>query len=86
MNVVIGLVDVLLDFIFLVCIIGQVFSYLIGMDVFQECDMVGIMWFCIKYNYLVKDVNDLVCVMYEVFYVVLSGRFGFVVIDIFKDI
>lgn len=85
-NMVIVLIDVMLDSILLVCIFGQVLIYLIGNDVFQECDIVGIICFCIKYNWLVCNVDDLLCILYEVFYVVIFGCLGLVVVDIFKDV
>jgi len=41
---------------------------------------------CTKYNYLVKDVNDLAQIVQEAFYVAQSGRPGPVVIDLPKDV
>lgn len=49
-------------------------------------DIVGIICLCIKYNWLVKDVELLLWVIYEVFYVVINGWLGFVVVDILKDV
>src|SRR3984893_12501907 len=59
---------------------------MIGNDTFQECDTVGITRPCTKYNYLVKNIADLPCVLHEAFYVAASGRPGPVVVDIPKDI
>src|SRR5215207_3948874 len=85
-NAVTGLTDALCDSIPIVCITGQVPTHLIGNDAFQECDTVGITRPCTKYNYLVKNINDLSRVLHEAFYVAGSGRPGPVVVDIPKDI
>ena len=85
-NAVTGLTDAMLDSIPLVCITGQVPTPLIGLDAFQEADVVGITRPCTKHNYLVKSVDDLAKVIHEAFYIARSGRPGPVVIDIPKDI
>lgn len=85
-NAVTGLTDALLDSIPLVCITGQVPTFLIGTDAFQEADTVGITRHCTKHNYLVKDVKDLAQTIHEAFHVAKSGRPGPVVIDLPKDI
>src|SRR5215467_4705915 len=41
-NAVTGLTDALLDSVPVVCITGQVATYLIGYDAFQEADTIGI--------------------------------------------
>ncbi len=85
-NAVTGLTDALLDSIPIVCFTGQVPTYLIGSDAFQECDTVGITRHCTKHNYLVKRVEDLPRIIHEAFYVASNGRPGPVVIDIPKDV
>ncbi|PZP56174.1 MAG: acetolactate synthase 3 large subunit [Micavibrio aeruginosavorus] len=85
-NAVTGLTDALLDSIPLVCITGQVPSFLIGTDAFQEADTVGITRHCTKHNYLVKDVKKLSKTIHEAFHVAKTGRPGPVVIDLPKDI
>ena len=85
-NVVTALADAYMDSIPLVCISGQVPTHLIGTDAFQECDTTGITRPCTKYNWLVKDVNDLAKVLHTAFDVAVSGRPGPVLVDIPKDI
>lgn len=85
-NVVTGLTDALLDSIPIVCLTGQVPTFLIGTDAFQEADTTGITRPCTKHNYLVKDVNQLARVIHEAFHVARTGRPGPVLIDIPKDI
>jgi acetolactate synthase-1/2/3 large subunit len=85
-NAVTGLTDALCDSIPLVVITGQVPTHLIGNDAFQECDTVGITRPCTKYNYLVKNIDDLASALHEAFHIASSGRPGPVVVDIPKDI
>jgi len=84
-NAVTGLADALLDSIPLVCLTGQVPSFLIGTDAFQEADTVGITRPCTKHNYLIKNVDELASSVHEAFHIARSGRPGPVVIDIPKD-
>ncbi len=85
-NAVTGLTDALMDSVPMVCITGQVPSHLIGSDAFQEADTTGITRSCTKYNYLVRDVNDLGRIIHEAFYIARTGRPGPVVVDVPKDI
>ncbi len=85
-NVVTALADAYMDSIPLVCISGQVPTHLIGTDAFQECDTTGITRPCTKYNWLVKDINDLSKILHTAFEVAVSGRPGPVLVDIPKDI
>ena len=75
-----------MDSIPMVVITGQVPTMLIGNDAFQEADIVGITRPCTKYNFLVKDVNDLARTIKEAFYIATTGRPGPVLIDIPKDV
>jgi acetolactate synthase-1/2/3 large subunit len=85
-NAVTGIATAYMDSIPLVIITGQVPSYYIGQDAFQECDTVGITRPCVKHNFLVKDVRDIAMTMKKAFYIANSGRPGPVVVDIPKDI
>src|SRR5574341_2350891 len=85
-NIVTGLVDAYMDSVPLVVFTGQVSTNLIGNDAFQEADNVGISRPCTKYNYLVKDVNDLAQTIKEAFYIAMTGRPGPVLVDIPKDV
>ncbi|MEY6431214.1 biosynthetic-type acetolactate synthase large subunit [Thioalkalicoccus limnaeus] len=68
-----------------VFITGQVPSFAIGSDAFQEVDTVGMTRPISKHNFLVKDVADLEWVLREAFALAGSGRPGPVVVDICKD-
>lgn len=85
-NAVTGLTDALMDSIPVVCITGQVPTFLIGTDGFQEADTVGITRPCTKHNYLIKDANIIADTIHEAFHIAGKGRPGPVVIDIPKDI
>ncbi len=85
-NVVTPLVDAYMDSVPLVVISGQVSTSLIGNDAFQEADNIGLSRPCTKYNFLVKDVNDLAVTIKEAFYLAMSGRPGPVLVDIPKDV
>jgi len=85
-NAVTGIATAYMDSIPMVIISGQVPTYAIGEDAFQECDTVGITRPCVKHNFLIKDINDIATVMKKAFYVAASGRPGPVLVDIPKDI
>ncbi len=85
-NAVTGLTDALMDSIPIVCLTGQVPTFLIGNDAFQEADTVGITRACTKHNWLVRNPDRLAKTIHEAFYVASTGRPGPVVVDIPKDI
>ncbi|MFV0293486.1 MAG: acetolactate synthase 3 large subunit [Paracoccus sp. (in: a-proteobacteria)] len=85
-NAVTGLTDALLDSIPLIVLSGQVPTFLVGTDGFQEADTVGITRPCTKHNWLVKDTEKLAPTLHQAFHVATSGRPGPVLIDIPKDV
>jgi acetolactate synthase-1/2/3 large subunit len=85
-NAVTGLTDALMDSIPIVVLTGQVPTFMIGSDAFQEADTVGITRPCTKHNWLVKDTDKLAGVVHEAFHVATSGRPGPVLVDIPKDV
>ena len=85
-NAVTGLTDALLDSIPLVVLTGQVPTFMIGTDGFQEADTVGITRPCTKHNWLVKDTDRLAETIHQAFHVAVSGRPGPVLVDIPKDV
>lgn len=85
-NVITALADAYMDSVPIVAFSGQVPTPLIGNDAFQEADNIGLSRPCTKYNFLVKDVNDLAPTIKEAFYIATTGRPGPVLVDIPKDI
>ncbi|WP_370228080.1 acetolactate synthase 3 large subunit [Cognatishimia sp.] len=84
-NAVTGLTDALLDSIPIIVLSGQVPTFMIGSDAFQEADTVGITRPCTKHNWLAKDTDELSATLHEAFHVARSGRPGPVLVDIPKD-
>lgn len=85
-NAVTGLTDALMDSIPILVLSGQVPTFMIGNDAFQEADTVGITRPCTKHNWLVNDTNRLAGTIHEAFHVARSGRPGPVLVDIPKDV
>ena len=85
-NAVTGMTDALMDSIPLVVLTGQVPTFMIGNDAFQEADTVGITRPCTKHNWLVKETDKLSGVIHQAFHVAKSGRPGPVLVDIPKDV
>ena len=85
-NAVTGIATAYMDSIPMVVLTGQVPTFYIGQDAFQECDTVGITRHCVKHNFLVKDVRDLALTIKKAFYIASTGRPGPVVVDIPKDV
>ena len=85
-NAVTGLTDALMDSIPLVVLTGQVPTFMIGTDGFQEADTVGITRPCTKMNWLVKDTAKLSETIHQAFHVAMKGRPGPVLVDIPKDV
>lgn len=85
-NLTTGIANAYMDSIPMVAITGQVKSFLIGNDAFQEADVTGVTRSITKHNYLVKDIKSLAKTIREAFYIASSGRPGPVLIDIPSDI
>lgn len=85
-NIVTGLTDAMIDSLPLVVFTGQVATGVIGTDAFQEADILGITTPITKYNYQVRNIEDIPHIVKEAFYIASSGRPGPVLIDIPKDI
>ena len=85
-NLVSGIADAYMDSIPTVFITGQVSSSMIGKNVFQETDIIGVTRPIVKHSFLVLDAMDLPRIMKEAFHLASSGRPGPVVVDIPKNI
>lgn len=85
-NLVTGIATAIMDGIPMVAITGNVNSWAIGKDAFQETDIQGITIPITKHNYLVTDVAELPKVLTEAFYLANTGRKGPVLVDIPKDV
>ncbi|MBD2037388.1 biosynthetic-type acetolactate synthase large subunit [Leptolyngbya sp. FACHB-321] len=85
-NLVTGIATAHMDSIPLVVITGQVPSYAIGSDAFQETDIFGITLPIVKHSYVVRDPKDMARIVAEAFYIATTGRPGPVLVDVPKDV
>ena len=85
-NLITGLANAQMDSVPLVAITGQVATNMIGTDAFQEADVYGCSIPVTKFNWLIKDVNEIQHVTREAIRVATTGRPGPVLIDFPKDI
>jgi len=85
-NLTTGIANAYMDSIPMIAITGQVKTFLIGNDAFQEADVTGVTRPITKHNYLVKDARDLARIIREAFYITSTGRPGPVLIDIPSDV
>ncbi|WP_042226427.1 biosynthetic-type acetolactate synthase large subunit [Kingella kingae] len=85
-NAITGIATAYTDSIPMVVISGQVASPAIGSDAFQKIDMIGISRPCVKHNFLVTHIDDLVPTIKKAFQIAKTGRPGPVVVDIAKDV
>ncbi len=84
-NLVTPLADAYMDSVPLVAITGQVPSYYIGTDAFQEADIRGITMPITKHSFLVTDPADIPRAVAEAFHIAGTGRPGPVLVDVTKD-
>lgn len=85
-NLVTGIATAYLDSVPMVAVCGNVPTYQIGTDSFQEIDITGITLPITKHNYFVGSVESLADTVREAFVLAQSGRPGPVLIDIPKDV
>ena len=85
-NLTTAIATAFMDSIPIVAITGQVKTFLIGNDAFQEADIIGITRPITKHSYLVKDVKDLARIVKEAFFIANTGRRGPVLIDLPVDV
>ena len=85
-NLLTGMADAYMDSIPCVFITGQVPTHMIGKNVFQETDIIGMTRPIVKHSYLVLDAVELPKVIAEAFHIASTGRPGPVIIDIPKNV
>ena len=85
-NLVTGLATAFMDSIPVVAITGQVRTFMIGNDAFQEADTIGITRPVTKHSYLVRDTREIARVVKEAFFIAATGRPGPVLIDLPVDV
>jgi acetolactate synthase-1/2/3 large subunit len=84
-NLITGIATAQMDSSHIIAITGQVPSYNIGRDAFQETDAFGLTMPIVKHSYMVRDPYELPRIVKEAFYIASTGRPGPVHIDIPRD-
>jgi len=84
-NTVTGIADAMIDSTPIVVIAGQVAASTLGMDAFQEVDLVGITQPITKWSYQIRSAADVAWAVARAFYIAGSGRPGPVVLDFAKN-
>ena len=85
-NVLTAIADAYLDSVPLLFITGQVPSNMLGKDMFQEVDMMGLTMNITKHNFLVTNPDNIVQTFVDAIEIATSGRPWPVHIDFPKDI
>ncbi|MBN1689535.1 MAG: biosynthetic-type acetolactate synthase large subunit [Dehalococcoidia bacterium] len=85
-NLVTGIANAHLDSVPMLAITGQVPTFFIGKDSFQEVDITGITVPITKHSELVLDTSDLAMAVRESMYIAKAGRPGPVLLDIPRDV
>lgn len=85
-NAITGLMTAHMDSVPLVLISGQQIQSMIGLDAFQETDVINLSIPVVKHSYQIFDADDIPHITRNAFAVATSGRPGPVVIDIPKDV
>jgi len=85
-NLVTGIATAHMDSVPMLAITGQVPTFAIGKDSFQEADITGITMPITKHNYLLTEADDVPRVVKEALYIARTGRPGPVLIDFPRDV
>ncbi len=85
-NLVTALATANMDSIPMVAITGNVGTSLLGLDSFQEVDIVNVVKPVTKASFIVKDVKELADTIRNAFFIANDGRKGPVLVDIPKDV
>ncbi|MDA1137406.1 MAG: biosynthetic-type acetolactate synthase large subunit [Planctomycetota bacterium] len=85
-NIITAAADAKLDSGGIVILAGQVPTYFMGTDAFQETDAVGTSFPHVKHSYQVMEPEGLVSALKEAFHLAGTGRKGPVLVDLPKDV
>lgn len=85
-NLVTGIATAYMDSVPMVAITANVTLPMLGKDSFQEVDIAGVTMPITKHSFIVKNVEELACILRKAFDIARSGRPGPVLVDITKDV
>lgn len=86
MNLLTAVADARCDSVPIIAITGQVNTYLIGTDAFQEADTFGLSFPITKHSIMVKSPEELLTAIPLAFEIAVNGRPGPVLIDVPRDV
>ncbi|MGM0378875.1 MAG: biosynthetic-type acetolactate synthase large subunit [Bacillota bacterium] len=81
-NLITGIANAYMDSIPVIILTGQVPTDSIGLDTFQEADIIGATQAFTKHSFLIKDKENIGKVFKQAFHIATTGRKGPVLIDI----
>lgn len=85
-NTLTGILTAMMDSVPILVITGQSVTPNIGLDAFQEADILGMSFPAVKHSFMVTNAEDVPRIIKEALYIATSGRPGPVLIDLPKDI
>ena len=85
-NTLTGILTAMMDSVPMLVITGQSITPNIGLDAFQEADILGMSFPAVKHSYMVSDPQDISRIIREALHIATSGRPGPVLVDVPKDI
>ena len=85
-NTLTGILTAMMDSVPIVVITGQAVTPNIGLDAFQEADVLGMSFPAVKHSYMVTNPQDISRIIKEALYIATTGRPGPVLVDLPKDV
>ncbi|RKX89796.1 MAG: biosynthetic-type acetolactate synthase large subunit [Spirochaetes bacterium] len=85
-NTLTGILTAMMDSIPIVVITGQSVTPNIGLDAFQEADILGMSFSSVKHSYMVTKPQDISRIIKEALHIATTGRPGPVLVDLPKDV
>ena len=85
-NTLTGILTAMMDSVPMIIITGQSVTPNIGLDAFQEADVLGMSFPAVKHSYLVSDPQHIGRIIKEALLIATSGRPGPVLVDVPKDV
>ncbi len=85
-NTLTGMLTAMMDSIPMLVITGQSVTPNIGLDAFQEADVLGMSYPTVKHSYMVTDPQDISRIIKEALHIATTGRPGPVLVDVPKDV
>jgi len=85
-NTLTGILTAMMDSIPMLIITGQSITPNIGLDAFQEADVLGMSYPVVKHSYRVSNPQDISRIVEEALHIATTGRPGPVLVDVPKDV